>query len=239
MSDQDEISDVFIDESSQTKHRFLVLGGIIVPTPRTDSFAAELMAARLPELPKGEAKWGKVSRTKLGAYRRMVDFFFDHIVAAGCHFHSLVVDTTKLDHGRFNDGNREIGFNKEVYQLATKFGRLYPGLFHVYPDHRETSQKPEELRLILNRGMRKEGDQRDWPYRRCHFRKSDECLPLQLVDVFIGAVAYNLNHHHEALDASPAKIELMNHILCRGGITNPNYDTNRRGKFTIWHRRLR
>jgi hypothetical protein len=149
-----DILEVYIDESSQNDHRYLVLGGVGVMMLQTGDLDAAIEEARGKDLPQGEAKWTKVSKLKLPAYKRTVDVLFrgDDLV----HFHCLVVDTTKLDHGRFNEGSRDIGFNKEIYQLATKFSRIYStALFHVYPDHRETSQNPEDLRLIRQLWMPK------------------------------------------------------------------------------------
>jgi hypothetical protein len=238
-ADDSQLSEIYIDETSQTKHRYLVLGGIIIPRTKSDHFETIIREARLPELPLGEMAWTKVSRTKLPAYKRVVDAFFkrhyEHL-----DFHSLVVDTTKINDRKFNEGSRQIGFNKEIYQLCIKFGRLYPTrLFHVYPDYRDTDQSPSDTRLILNRGMRRGGDQRDWPFRRLHFRDSATTLPLQVVDVLLGAVAFRLNGHYEKEDASPAKKELCDHILCRAGTSDVTRDTARSGKFTIWHRQLR
>lgn len=233
----EELCDVYIDESSQNQHRFLVLGAIVVAKQDVDTLNSLIMAARLPDLPAGEAKWTKVSRTKLAAYERIVDVLFDNLNMV--HFHSLVVDTTLLDHHRFNQGSREIGFNKEIYQLAIKCARLYGcSLFHVYPDHRETDQHPEELRLILNRGRRKDGDLRDWPFRRCQFRKSKNTLPLQLTDVLIGALAYTLNSHQHAPSPNPAKVALAGYVLQRGGVRDIFKGTARSGRFTIWPRQL-
>jgi hypothetical protein len=50
-----------------------------------------------------------VSRGKLAAYRRTVDVFF-HTTEA--QFHAVVVDTTKLDHNRYNKGSRELASTK-------------------------------------------------------------------------------------------------------------------------------
>lgn len=233
-----EIADIYIDESSQTKHTFLVLGGIIVPTADVHNFVTGAQQSRLPELPEGEAKWTKVSRTKLPAYKRLVDFFFDSQASRRCDFHSVVINTDGVDNKHYNDGSREIGFNKEVYQLANKFGRLYPFLFHLYPDYRDTNQSPDDLRLILNRGRKKSGDRRDWPFRRCQFRHSDKCIPLQITDILTGGLAYALNGHNNATGASPAKIELSEYIRNRAGITNVMVDTHISGKFTVWHRKL-
>ena len=170
---------------------------------------------------------------------RLVDSFWDDEVIRSLHFHSLFVDTSKQDHRKFNSGDKEIGFSKEIYQLVRKFGRLYPDLFHVYLDERETSHDLEELRTIFNRGIAKHGDTRDWPFRRCHFKNSKQCHLLQMADIFIGAIGYQLNGHISAKDASPAKIELSNYILGRANISDPLKGTLPKGKFTIWPRILR
>ena len=231
------IAEVYIDESTQ-QHRYLVLGAIVIPVDNRPPYLERLWRARLPALPRDEMKWTKVSLFKLDAYKRVVDSFFD-MPESTIDFHSIVIDTSKQKHALYNEGDRDIGFNKEIYQLAMKCGRLYRCLFHVYPDYRTTSQKPEELRLILNRGMAKKSDKRDWPYRRCQFRDSKKTELLQLADICAGAIAYRLNAHHLAANASPAKIDLCSHILQRAGIRDVTRSTHTRGKFTIWHRELR
>jgi Protein of unknown function (DUF3800) len=234
----EDIVEVYIDESSQTKHRYLVLGAVAIELPNSQKITAALAKARLPELPHGETKWTKVSKSKLAAYKRMIDAFFDN--QEDVHFHSLFVDTTRLNHKKFNQGDSEIGFNKEIYLLANKIGQIYPEhYFHVYPDHRDTKNSPEELRLILNRGAAKRGDKRDWPMRRCQFRDSKTVQLLQLTDVLIGSIAFQLNGHHKAEGASAAKIELAEYIMKWAGITDVLKGTARVAKFTIWPRQLR
>jgi hypothetical protein len=236
--DPKQIIEIYVDESSQTQHQFLVMGAVLVSLPDTDRLIELITKARLPELPEKEAKWAKVSRAKLPAYKRIVSVLFDNPDLA--HFHSLYIDTTKLDHKKWNDGSREIGFNKEIYQLALKCSHLYPdNLFHLYPDRRRTKQRPEDLRVILNRGCAKYGDKRDWPFRRCQFRDSDLTLPLQLTDILIGALAYQLNGHAAAKGAAPHKIELSEFILERAKVVDVSRGTARSAKFTIWPRRLR
>ena len=232
--------DAYIDESSQTAHRYLVLGGVVVPTAKASDINLDIQQIRPPELDNnGEMKWTKVSKSKLPAYIRLVDLFFEPQFANGPHFHSLVVDTHRIDNRRYNEGDREIGFSKEIYQLARKFGRLYGGLFHIYLDHRDTNQPPDKVRTILNFGIRKGGDSRDWPYRRMQFRKSHDTPLIQVADIFSGAIAYQLNGHHLVAEASPAKRELSNYIFEKAGIRDITVDTAKRGKFTVWHRKLR
>jgi hypothetical protein len=131
----EEIIEVYIDESSQNKHRYLVLGSIVFEMPNAQRLIDLMAKARLPELPNGEAKWTKVSKAKLPAYKRLVDVLFDN--QEHMHFHSLFVDTTQQDHKKYNEGDSEIGFNKEIYLLANKIRQLYPlSYFHIYPDYR-------------------------------------------------------------------------------------------------------
>ncbi len=232
--------DVYIDESSQTQARYLLLGGVVIPSEHVVAASERIAEVRLPELPHGEMKWGKVSAAKLAAYTRVVDCFFDHNAFASAHFHSLVVDTTKLNHSAFNGGSADVGFNKEIYQLATKCARIYPKPnFHVYLDHRDTKNTSDELRSILNFGRRKLGDSRDWPFRRCHFRDSKTTHLLWITDLMIGAIAYHLNGHRFQAGASAPRCTLSDYVLAKAGIGDPKVDTAKSGKFTIWHRQLR
>ncbi|WP_426260825.1 DUF3800 domain-containing protein [Sphingomonas sp. DC1100-1] len=233
------IYDIYCDESSQTRHRYMAMGGLIIRSDRVLAANDAFAQIRLPELPSGELKWGSVSNRKLHAYRRLVDAFFDHPAFAGVDFHSTVVDTHGQDHQRFGDGDRDKTFNKELYQLAAKFARLYPDrYFHLYPDDRETVHRPGELRDILNFGRRKQGDKRDFPFRRSHFRKSHETPMIQVVDILLGALAYRVNGHANAIDASPSKVDLSRHVMQRAAVRDVMRDTSMRGKFTIWHRQL-
>jgi hypothetical protein len=234
----EEIAEVYADESSQNKHRYLVLGAIVVMMIETPDLVQAIIQARLPELPNGEAKWAKVSKAKLAAYKRIVDVVFDN--QDKWQFHSLFVDTTQQDHKKYNEGDSEIGFNKELYQLANKIGQLYSKeYFHIYPDYRDTKSTPEELRQILCHGAKKRGDKRDWPVRRCQFRDSKTTLPLQVSDIFVGAIAYQLNGHDKATNANPAKVELAKYIMKRAGIADIKRGTARIAKFSVWPRRLR
>lgn len=235
------ILNVYIDESSQTKHRYLVLGGICVPEEHPSEIELSIRQVRLPELPHGELKWTKISKGKFQPYQRVVELFFEYREKLMIFdFHSAVIDTHLRNERAFNQGSREIGFNKEIYQLAMKFVRLYPQFnYHIYPDKRSTTSSTEELREILNSGIRKQFSRTDWPVRRVHFRQSEDESCLQLADLFAGCVAFLNNGHHLAEGASPAKIEIAKLILARAGINSASVDTAKSGKFTIWHRQLR
>ncbi len=137
------------------------------------------------------------------------------------------------------DGDGEIGFAKEFYFLCvpTIGNRLKRGLFHLYPDRRDTKQSLSEARNVMNAGARKYSNRTDWPYRELKFEDPEAKQSLQLVDILIGAIAYRLNGHYQKSDANPAKKELCEHILQRAKITDPTVNTPWfRPRLTILHR---
>jgi len=245
--DLTRFSEVYIDESSQTRHRYMLLGALVVPTPLSQRLEAALRAARLPELPVGEMKWTKVSRAKLPAYLRFIDEVL-HPTRWPTDFHCVIIDTHKLNDNRYNIGSREIGINKEVYQLLLKCWRKRQGRnFQVYLDSREIARdKSQEinsqvtlnkLKEVVNFGVRMRSPEADWPIRRVQFRSSADNVFIQATDLILGAIAFQVNGHHLQPDASPAKVALSQRVLDLGQINDPMKDCSRRA--TVWWRQLR
>jgi len=248
----DLFCNVYIDESSQTKHRYLVIGGLIVPLSHADVFEQAIIAARDETIAPARAdgtpriiKWEKVNAYNLASYRKVVDAFFsfegDHKLPLRKHvdINCVVVDTSKKDLRASGEGDVEIGFNKEVYFLCVPMiGKRFPSeLFHVYPDRRSTPHPLKEAQQIMNFGARKYGDKREWPFRRLQFKDPEACQALQVVDIFIGALAYRLNGHCDKPNANAAKKELSSYILARAKITDPFKKTDyHRRRFAILHR---
>jgi hypothetical protein len=242
------LCDVYVDESSQTQHRYMLLGGLIVPEEVSRDVAAALGAARLPELPFGEIGWTKVSNSKLVAYQRFVDVALNGKLPV--IFHVLIIDTHRIKDTAFNAGSREIGFNKEIYQLILKCWRNHKARrFHIYLDRRNVTKAGNpsidaqlslsRLRDIVNFGIHKEKRAADWPIRRIHYRDSNRCDFMQVADVLLGAIGFHVNGHRQRPNASSAKSALSDHILAAAGIGDVMRDTARWGRVTIWHRQMR
>ncbi|MBZ0148218.1 MAG: DUF3800 domain-containing protein [Pseudorhodoplanes sp.] len=235
----DLFCNVYIDESSQTKHRYLVLGGLVVPLSHAAIFEADIKAARDPLIAPTRAtgeprviKWQKVNAYNVHAYKKVVDSFFSfemrHNLPIKKHVDicTLVVDTTKKDLKRSGDGDIEIGFNKEIYFLCVPIigNRFKNELFRIYPDRRTTKHDLKTALDIMNFGFnkyRKAGDKREWPYRRLRFEDPENCQALQVVDIFIGALAFKLNGHYDEPNANAGRKELCDYILTRAKIPNP------------------
>jgi hypothetical protein len=259
----DLFREVYIDESSQSDHHYLVMGGLIVPMSHSKAFEASIIAARdhiiKPAKEDGTPrviKWEKVSTYNLASYRKVVDAFFvfeQQQVRADTlnktktftsekrvNIHCVAVDTRKKSLKKSGAGDIDIGFNKELYFLCTNvIGKLFPKeLFHLYPDRRTTPHSLDEALLIMNRGAAKYGDKRDWPYRRLRFADPEHFQALQVVDIFIGALAYHLNGHRNNPKANAAKKELSDYIIKLAKMKNPFATTPiyHPRRFTVVHR---
>ena len=185
---------------------------VIVPLSHADRFEADIIAARDQTIPIAKPdgtprviKWEKVNAYNLASYKKVVDAFFQFPVKhnKNADINCVVVDTSKKTLKATGDGDVEIGFNKEVYFLCALMiaKRFKHELFHLYPDRREVRYPPEEARKIMNFGVRKDGDRRLWPFRKLSFRDPEICQGLQVVDIFIGALAYRLNGHYDKPEA--------------------------------------
>jgi hypothetical protein len=248
----DRFYQIYIDESSQTKHRYMLMGGLCVPLGYSAAFEADIVSHRDRTTPLLNAdgfpkimKWEKATAYNLAAYKRVVDAYFTFPMrhklplSKSIDTHCVAVDTSKKTLKATGDGDVEIGFAKEFYFLCvpTIGNRLKNGLFHLYPDRRDTRQDLNEARKIMNAGARKYNNRADWPYRELKFQDPEVKQSLQVVDILIGAIAYHLNGHYQKPDANPAKKELCEHILRRAKIINPAITTPwHRPRLTILHR---
>jgi hypothetical protein len=176
--------EIYIDESSQNDHHFLVLGGIMLPRFLSAQFETDIIEARHPRLVSRNSEgklreigWKYVSTGYFEAYKQVVDAYFSfgyrRLQRSGnpMAFYASVVDLT-VPGRRYTGGKRgEVGFDREIYYHCLSIARrCKTNLFHVYPDYRSTSRPIRELGTILCYGIRKEpGERREWAFRRVQF----------------------------------------------------------------------
>ena len=187
---------VFCDES-HTEHRFMVYGGIVIPSRDTAKFDAEVNAWRARSNMTGELKWTKVTDQRLPKYRSLLDLYFANVRRDGPHFKAAVFDMSQVNYKKYHRGDKELGFYKFYYQfLLHKFGQYAKTEQHklyIYLDERSTKYKLSELRKILNNGIKKKhGHPIDvvFTLRPLGSKKSNV---MQIADVLVGAVGWTIN----------------------------------------------
>lgn len=198
---------IYCDESrheGQSSQHYMVIGGLWLPREKRDEILANLRAIQAKHGITGELKWGKVSLTKLAGYKAVADFIASR---TDIHFRCIVVDKSKVDHDKYFQNDRQLGF-WVFYWHCLKQWMGNGNTYFISIDF-----KPESLRSgprRLRNALEKECIKRCW-------LKSLECVDsqhnlfCQVADVFIGAVGYEQN----ALIGSPAKAALARHIAAR------------------------
>jgi len=237
---------IYCDESRQNMDRYMVIGGIVVSQQSlwfVEKTFAELR--KLEKIGKTEMKWNKVSKSWQPKYERWVKEFFNLNRLNLVHFCSLIVDMHKVDHKRFNQGDKELGFYKFYYQLLLHcFGKHYcpnpvTDRLIVYPDKRTTSYDVSGLTRYLNAGMKSKLGVGTNPFLSVEPKESKDYDLIQTADILIGAMGYHKNGLHVVKDGSPAKRNLAAYIAKSAHVRSLGHSTAPGNlRFSIWNFRL-
>jgi len=207
---------IYGDESSQNAHHYLVIGTIACELERLDRVIAELEAAVAKYRRTSELKWQKLGKLELPMYEAYIGALFNTFRSENVRFHCIVVDMTKANDAKYNEGDSEIGFSKYVFTLLNRYTfhhRALDPVFRVYLDERNTTHTLETTRRSLNR--RAYNDYNQWHYQIFHtltYVKSHEYRLVQAADIITGAIAYIWNGHHEQNGAAKHKIAMCDFI---------------------------
>jgi hypothetical protein len=222
---------IYIDESSQNDHDYMVIGGIVIPMAFAKKLEEEIENAKPPYWrgrgKKGhprEVGWKFISNGSYERYRKIVeayaDFSYRHVGStknAGITqmFYSVVNLNVR---GRRYTGNARasIAFERELYFHCLSIDRRDRRyLWHIYPDDRSTKSKGYKLATIISRGMAKHGNHKPWPARRLSYRNSYDLQALQISDIVAGAIAFYLNGSYHKPNANKDKKQLCDYIFDR------------------------
>lgn len=218
-------------------HRYMVLGGLVLDRKFETIFDKWFATYRDTRRMHGELKWAKVSANKLSEYKEVVDIvrYCNNRLA----FKAIVVDTHQMNIKRYNNSDRDNAIDHMFYQfLVHMFGRHLVGEDEciVTMDNRNSSQKLATLHEITNNGLRKQYDFQHYPIREIRAMDSKDSCYIQIADILMGAIGYQVNGDCDKPNASRAKCEVMNHILAQFSLDNFLKSTPKnRKEFSIWH----
>ncbi|MCC0018500.1 MAG: DUF3800 domain-containing protein [Rhodobiaceae bacterium] len=213
---------VFIaDEAGISNDRFTVVGGLCMHRETLRRAYDTLKVYRDKHNMHAELKWSKVSRQKLGEYMTLVEYFFAMNNSNHMHFHSIVFDSHRWAHKKYNEGDGDVGLSKLYYQLMLhKFVKLYgnKGTLYVRVDHRTSSTPLEDIRRMLNRTAARDHDITSDPVKQFVSADSKTCDLLQLNDVILGSVCAARNGRHLVEGGNPAKRKMAEFVLEKSGL---------------------
>ncbi|MFD2100546.1 DUF3800 domain-containing protein [Flagellimonas iocasae] len=232
---------IYSDESRQSKDRYMVLAGVIMHQSQIDEFNKTMQAYRDITNMNSELKWSKVSNNKLEHYKTFVDYFFALCDTDVLHLRSIIFDNHQMNHKKYNDGSKEVGFYKFYYQLYMLFAREYfkekeDTTFVVHPDYRHSKYSLKEFLDILNSGFRKKIIPYGAPFSAIEPLHSHNSEVIQVLDIILGAIGYVKNGYTLLAKSSPCKIELCNYIAEKAGVRNLGHNTRwGQRRFTVWN----
>lgn len=144
----------------------------------------------------GEIKWSNVSNSQYEFYKELIDYFF----ATDLRFRAIVINKSRINNGTFQQDFDTFYYKMYYYLLNHNIKSNFA--YNVYLDIKDdlSAYKVEKLKEILNT---KYG-----VFRNIQNIRSHESMLLQITDVLMGALSYNLNH----IPKVEAKVKLINRI---------------------------
>lgn len=234
---------IICDESS-TENRHLIIGAVVIPRNNHTLLIEELRVLK-QELHlrwEGELKWGKVSKKYQDKYKRILQWFFEHLKSNHLRFRAHVIDTAKKEYRQYGDGAKENAFYKVFFHLLVQCIKrlaieeegsnvliLLDDKKNHYPFRLPLLKKT--LNSALRRDLKLKNIVANVEPRHSSGGKVEGLI--QIVDVLIGAIGYVRNASCKEPGASAAKIEMVKFIEELLG-AKLEYDTYAGSPFNIW-----
>jgi hypothetical protein len=116
--------DIYCDEShpdvfwskSESRARFLLIGGLWLPTEERATIKASIRQLRNQYAFHEEIKWHKVHGGRRQFYNALIDLFIAYELRL--RFRCIAVEGDKVDMVRFHQNDEELGFYKFYYQMV-------------------------------------------------------------------------------------------------------------------------
>lgn len=199
--------EVYCDESGlealtkKEEHLFSAIGGIWLPDSNRQDLKEGIKAVKNKHNIHGELKWKKLSPAYLDLYKDVIDFFFS---SGFIRFRVILVESSKVDHIRFNNMDAELGFYKFYYQLLHHWIFDFNN-YNIFVDlkiNRYTSRLADLRRVLDLSNLTSDIIQ-------VQGLPSEQSLGIQLADVLTGLVSSKFNRE---IKAGSAKAKLINHV---------------------------
>lgn len=199
--------EVYCDESGlealsrKEEHLYSAIGGIWLPEDNRADLKNGLKAVKEKHGIHGELKWQKLSPSYFELYRDIIDYFFQ---TEFIRFRVILIESSKVDHIRFNNTDPELGFYKFYYQLLHHWIFDFND-YNIFVDLKVNRDKNrlKELRNVLDLSNLTSG------ISQVQGLPSEQSLGIQLADILTGLVASKFNRE---IKEGSAKDALIQHI---------------------------
>lgn len=193
---------LYCDESChlENDHKpYMLIGYTCVPYIQLKSHQEWIKHLKLKHGYYGEIKWSNVSASQFEFYKELIDYFF----ATDIMFRAVIVRKDQIQNDKFGQDFDDFYYKMYYQLLIHKKDANYT--YNVYLDVKDTlsAYKVRRLKELLNTKM--------GVFRNVQNIISKESLMMQLTDLLLGALSYNLNDSDKKVTAKRNLIERIRH----------------------------
>lgn len=216
---------LYCDESTHLihdGHPYMLLSYISIAYPQIRLAKEEIKAIKRKFNYTEELKWTNVHSTTYKVYAELVDWFFMNDL----EFRTVVVDKSQIDEQRADYSFNDFYFRMYFQLLHTKVD--FQNRYNVFLDIKDTcsGEKLEKLKKIMSYNS---------SIGTLQFIPSRESVFIQLADVLMGAINYNLRIQKGDVKGNViAKLKLIEKIKRHSNISLNTTTPLSRNKFNLF-----
>lgn len=216
---------LYCDESTHLihdGHPYMLLSYISIAYPQIRLAKEEIKAIKRKFNYTEELKWTNVHSATYKVYAELVDWFFMNDL----EFRAVVVDKSQIDEKRADYSFNDFYFRMYFQLLHTKVD--FQNRYNVFLDIKDTcsGEKLEKLKKIMNYNS---------SIGTLQFIPSRESVFIQLADVLMGAINYNLRIQKGDVKGNViAKLKLIEKIKRHSNISLNTTTPLSRNKFNLF-----
>lgn len=216
---------IYCDESTHMmhdRHPYMLLSYTSIAYPQIRMAKAAIKAIKEKHNYTEELKWTNVHQATYKVYADLVDWFFMNDL----EFRAIIIDKSEIDESR-NDYTYNDFYYKMYYQLLHQKVN-FENTYNVYLDIKDTcsSAKLARLKKIMENNS---------SIRTLQFIRSHESVFVQLADVLMGAINYNLRlEKGDVQGMMKAKLNLIEKIKKHSDISLNSSTSLSRRKFNLF-----
>lgn len=167
-----------------------------------------------------EFHWNELTSHTLQLYKDVLSALIGFTITHHkMRYRALVVEMSKVDRSLDKYRSREALLAKFIFTLVFGFARQFgPNIkYYVWIDKRADSVDDLEMDKRTLHSLNNEAKSKfgwdEGPFASVRFVDSKKSRLIQAVDMITGAVAYETNQKHRALDASQHRVALLRHVI--------------------------
>ena len=216
---------LYCDESTHLihdGHPYMLLSYISIAYPQIRLAKEEIKAIKRKFNYTEELKWTNVHSATYKVYAELVDWFFMNDL----EFRAVVVDKSQIDEKRADDSFNDFYFRMYFQLLHTKVD--FQNRYNVFLDIKDTcsGEKLEKMKKIMSYNS---------SIGTLQFIPSRESVFIQLADVLMGAINYNLRIQKGDVKGNViAKLKLIEKIKRHSNISLNTTTPLSRNKFNLF-----